>query len=405
VSDDERVERAVRVALREAAEQVEAQVPSPGDWPRPRSRGVWRSSRRVPLAVVAGLVTVAALVAVFVLTGRTDEATIATDPEPPGQVEPTEVRLDDADLVVVMAIDATADQLAAVREAIAASPDVVRFAEVTSQHVLQELAAVVCPDPDGIAGDVATEEQRAWLSDMLAVGPGRIPTSFRIVVDDGDRATGARLRDALATLPGVASVAAPGTDVSVPAEAGAPALQTRTFTVGPPPGGASVRVVCLQGEDPPPDPGPQGEEPAPPGPPPATSAPTLPAPSGEGPADAEAARAAIVEAYTTAANGSLAASERRAHIEDSEELGPYMERAAAANRDIAEHQTATLGDIVFLDAERAALIYTLNFDGRMAPITAVGYAVLDDGRWKVSRETVCALILRAGVTCPPRAPS
>ena len=65
----------------------------------------------------------------------------------------------------------------------------------------------------------------------------------------------------------------------------------------------------------------------------------------------------------------------------------------------------TLGDIVFLDAERATLVYTLSFDGRMAPQTDVGYAVVDDGRWKVSRETVCALILRAGVTCPPRAPS
>jgi hypothetical protein len=70
-----------------------------------------------------------------------------------------------------------------------------------------------------------------------------------------------------------------------------------------------------------------------------------------------------------------------------------------------EHQTVTLGDITFLDAERAAVVYTLSFDGRMAPQTDLGYAVLDDGRWKVSRETVCALIMRAGVTCPPRVPS
>ena len=70
-----------------------------------------------------------------------------------------------------------------------------------------------------------------------------------------------------------------------------------------------------------------------------------------------------------------------------------------------QYQTVTLGEIVFLDAERAALVYTLSFDGRMAPQTDVGYAVVDDGHWKVSRETVCALILRVGVTCPPRAPS
>lgn len=82
-----------------------------------------------------------------------------------------------------------------------------------------------------------------------------------------------------------------------------------------------------------------------------------------------------------------------------------MDRAAAPYREIVEHQSETLGDIVFLDAERAALVYTLNYEGRMASQTDVGYAVHDDGHWKVSRETVCALIMRAGVTCPPRVPS
>jgi hypothetical protein len=405
VSDDERVERALRDALREAAEQVEAQAPSPGDRPRRRSDQRRAFSRRAPLAVTAGLLTVTVLVAVFVLTGRADEATIATDPEPPGQVEPTDVGLDEADLVVVMATNATADQLAAVREAIAASPDVVRFSEVTSQQALQELAAAVCPDPNGIDGDVATEKQRGWVSDMLVTGPGGIPTSFWIVIDDGDLSAGARLRDSLATLPGVMSVAARGTDVSVPAEAGAPALQTRTFTVGPPPGGTSVGFVCSQGEGSPPDPGRRDGGTATPVPVPPTTAPTLPPPSGEEPADPEAARAAIIEAYTTATDGSLTVAERRAHIEDSDELGPYLDRAAAPYRDAVRYQTVTLGDIVFLDAERAALVYTLSFGGRLPPQTDVGYAVLDEGRWKVSRETVCALILRAGVTCPPRAPS
>jgi hypothetical protein len=395
VSDDERVERAVRAALREAAEQVEAQVPSPGDWPGRRSHGGRTFSRRAPFAVTVGLLAVAVLVAGFVLTARADEATIATGPEPPRQVEPTELGPDEADLVVVMATDATADQLAAVREAIAASPDVVRFSEVTSQQALQELAAVMCPDSDGI-DDVATEEQRAWVSDMLVMGPGGIPTSFRIVIDDGDGGAGARLGDSLATLPGVMSVAVPGTDVSLPAEAGAPL-----------PGSTEVGFVCspVVVKDPPPDPGRQDGGTATPVPVPPTTAPTLPPPSGEEPADPDAARAAIVEAYTTATDGSLTVAERRAYIEDSDELGPYLDRAAAPYLGILEHQTVSLGDIVFLDAERATLVYTLSFGGRMASQTDVGYAVVDDGRWKVSRETVCALILRAGVTCPPRAPS
>jgi hypothetical protein len=147
MSDDERVEWAVRTAFREAAEQVEAQVPNPGDRPGRRSDRGQRLHRRAPLAVTAGLLAVAVLVTVFVLTGRTNETTVATGPAPPERVEPTELGVDQADLVVMMATDATADQLAAAREAIASSPDVVRFAEVTRQQALQELAAAVCPDP------------------------------------------------------------------------------------------------------------------------------------------------------------------------------------------------------------------------------------------------------------------
>jgi hypothetical protein len=396
VSDDERVERAVRTALREAAEQVEAQVPSPGDRRGRRAERGPALYRRAPLAVTAGVLTVAAvLVAVFVLTGRTDEGTVATGPAPPEQVEPTELGLDEADLVVVMATDASADQLAAVRDAIASSPDVVRFAEVTTQQALQELAAAVCPDRSE-ADDVARGELLAWVSQRLVGGVGGIPTSFRVVIDNTDGNASSGLRDSLATLPGVTSVAAPGKDVSVPAELGAL-----------PPGATSFGFVCAPTRrvELPPDPGADGEGPPTPAPPAPTTAPTLPTPSGEEPADPEAARAAIVEAYTMATDGSLTAAERRAHIEDSDELGPYLDRAAAPYRDAVRYQTVTLGDITFIDAERAALVYTLSFGGRLAPQTDLGYAVLDDGRWKVSRETVCALILRAGVTCPARAQS
>jgi hypothetical protein len=383
MSDDERVERAVRAALREAAEQVHAQVPSPGDRPGRRSNR-WRTfSRRAPLAVTTGLLAVAVLVAAFVLTGRADEATVTTGPVPPEQVEPTEVGLDEADLVVMMAIDATADQLATVREAIASSPDAVRFAEVTLVQTGRELIDVVCR---GTGSDhTAMEELRAWAADML-FGGGVVGPSFRIVTDRADQRAATLLRDSLAPLPGVTSVAAPGTDMS-------------------PPGDVSGTCFPVQHEDPPPDAGPQGEVPAMPAPPPPTNAPTLPPPSGEEPVDPEAARAAIVEAYTRATDGSLTVAERRAHIEDSDELGPYLDRAVAPYRDAVRYQTVTLGDIVFLDPERAALVYTLSFDGHLAPQTDLGYAVLDDGRWKVSRETVCALIMRAGVTCPPREPS
>ena len=31
-----------------------------------------------------------------------------------------------------------------------------------------------------------------------------------------------------------------------------------------------------------------------------------------------------------------------------------------------------------------------------------GVAVLVDGHWKVSRDTVCALLAQGGISCPPR---
>jgi hypothetical protein len=125
----------------------------------------------------------------------------------------------------------------------------------------------------------------------------------------------------------------------------------------------------------------------------------LPQPSREEPTDADAARAAIVKAFTEAFTSSLPVAERRAHVQDSDELGPYMERTAARYRGVVTLQTVTVSDIVFLDIDRAAVTFTMTFEDR-PPLTQAGTAVLDDGEWKVSRDTFCTLILLGGGTCP-----
>jgi hypothetical protein len=385
VSDGERVERLLTAAFREAAERVEAQAPGPDDrLGRPSPRRTRALVRPAPIAVA--LLAAAVLGGVWVVTRQPEEPTVATDAEPPQQVEPVELGPEEADIVVVMAADATADQLASVRDTIASSPGVVRFAEVTVEEAIEEAIEELGIDCQG-PGDMRAGEQITPGPEVLAGGiPGTSP-SFRIVTDGADERVVAPLRDSLAALAGVMSVdAGPATDAPPPAPA-------------PMQGGWSCREVIISI-----GPGDGGEGPASP-PFPAVTAPTLPAPTGEEPADPDAARAAIVEAYTTAADGSLAVAERRAYMEDSADLGPYLDRAAAQYPGVVEQQRATLGDIVFLDAERAAVVYTLSFGDRMAPQTNLGFAVLDDGRWKVSRETLCALILRAGVTCPPRTPS
>lgn len=404
MSDDERVERALRTALREAADQVEVRVPTPTELPDRTAKGRRTNRSRAPVAVAATFLVVGTLAAAFVLTRRTAEPTVATDPRVQRHVEPSDLGRDEADLLVVMAPDATGGQVAAVREVIASSSEVVRFAEVAGEEALRDLMAAMCPGLDAIYDEMATTVLRGPVAEPENDVAGDIRPSFRIAVDDGDEGAVARLRDALAGLPGVMSIDEPKTDAAKPAGSGATQC-----------GGVTVVVVCsplAEGGAPPTDPRCQGGGPGPATdePPaegvPLTTTPTLPLPSGEEPADPDAARAAIIETFTTAYNGSLPVELRRAHIEDSEELGPYMDRSVAPYGEIVAHQTVTLGDIVFLDAERAAVAYTLTFEGLTAPITGVGYAVVDDdGRWKVSRETVCAQMMGAGVTCPPRKPS
>jgi len=62
-----------------------------------------------------------------------------------------------------------------------------------------------------------------------------------------------------------------------------------------------------------------------------------------------------------------------------------------------------------MDQTRAAVRYQLNLGpgaaanlGGASDPGTLGYAVLDHGTWKVSRETVCSVLQLAGVVCPPK---
>jgi hypothetical protein len=130
---------------------------------------------------------------------------------------------------------------------------------------------------------------------------------------------------------------------------------------------------------------------------------TLPAthlpPAGEQPADVTSARDAIVAAFTQAWDGTESVAQRRAAMEDFRDTDQLV-----AAFDHAHDPTgvttmrAVVGDIVFVTPERAELLYHLELDGDDGPID-IGGAVLQDGRWKVSRETVCTEAQRVGVAC------
>jgi len=128
---------------------------------------------------------------------------------------------------------------------------------------------------------------------------------------------------------------------------------------------------------------------------PATCLPPLP--TGPPPTDPVAAEAAVRAAANLAYDPNAGASrldaidDPRGVAEANAEVlaGPYADAAATT--------TATIREISFDRPDHAWFRYGLSvgFGDR------TGEAVLIDGRWKVTRATVCADIALANVTCPP----
>jgi hypothetical protein len=100
-------------------------------------------------------------------------------------------------------------------------------------------------------------------------------------------------------------------------------------------------------------------------------------------------------------------AENRDHISD------YVEDAdsilEAHHQGLAQHTAEDLAkysglvdSIEMIDATRADVRYTILFDGKPQYAFQPGQAVKIDGKWMVSRDTVCALLRYGGITCPPR---
>jgi len=70
--------------------------------------------------------------------------------------------------------------------------------------------------------------------------------------------------------------------------------------------------------------------------------------------------------------------------------------------DLAKY-SGRVDSVTIIDATHADVRYTVLFDGRPQFSMVPGQAIKIDGRWMVSRETVCNLLKNGGLTCPPRA--
>jgi hypothetical protein len=129
-------------------------------------------------------------------------------------------------------------------------------------------------------------------------------------------------------------------------------------------------------------------------------------PVGPPPDDEEAARRAIEYAFTDPMELSADGTEL-VNVEDGVALRPYADQLTHPVRYFIADRENVIELIKFIDATRAVVWTTTRLrhaDPPPVKIYQEGWAVLVDGRWKVSRETIRERWAQAGVTTPPPAP-
>jgi hypothetical protein len=134
-------------------------------------------------------------------------------------------------------------------------------------------------------------------------------------------------------------------------------------------------------------------------------APTIPKPDGPPPRDEAQARKEVVRAIEVASAGSSTDEQRLASIQDSEGQVELRQEVLLHFPQVPlDKITARVDEIRFLNRETAAVRYTILLPGYSIPEfpDRIGRVVLDDGTWKVTRETACADLALGGVTCPAR---
>jgi hypothetical protein len=125
-------------------------------------------------------------------------------------------------------------------------------------------------------------------------------------------------------------------------------------------------------------------------------------PTGPPPEDEEAARLEIEHALRNSFERS-ADGRDLVNVEQGENLGPPAEETERRWGSMIATVSMVFDGIKFLDAMHAVVWTTASINGQ--PIGGLdrneGRVVFVDGRWKVARETQCAIFRLAGVRYPP----
>ncbi|OSP40427.1 MULTISPECIES: hypothetical protein [unclassified Streptomyces] len=94
--------------------------------------------------------------------------------------------------------------------------------------------------------------------------------------------------------------------------------------------------------------------------------------------------------------------EKKKLLQNGELLGPVLEAFSGDNR--VGQVKAEVTEIAFVSPTEADVTFTLTLRGATALPDASGVAVDDDGTWKVSVRSLCALVQLSGDESPPDIP-
>ncbi|MFI6409664.1 hypothetical protein [Streptomyces sp. NPDC050548] len=123
-----------------------------------------------------------------------------------------------------------------------------------------------------------------------------------------------------------------------------------------------------------------------------TSAPATP--SATAPADPAAATAQIKANWKKFFDPASSTTDKQAVLENGDKMGPVLK---AFNGDKRGGQVqAEVTKVVFTKADKATVTYTLTLNGATALPDASGTSVEQGGTWKVSVNTLCALVALSG---------
>ncbi|MGC4987116.1 MULTISPECIES: hypothetical protein [unclassified Streptomyces] len=117
-------------------------------------------------------------------------------------------------------------------------------------------------------------------------------------------------------------------------------------------------------------------------------------PSATAPADPAAAQQEIRQNWEKFFDPAVSAKEKQAVLENGDQMAPLLQGFNGDQR--GQQVKANVEKIEFTSPTEADVTYTLTLNGATALPNASGTAVEQNGTWKVSVKTLCALVQLSG---------